>query len=101
MGSIPVNRRLFWTTYTVGSLGPLLGSFLLSRHHVIDSFLLSWLLWLIGAVALIACVWSVRSILFRSEKARTPVWVYRFVAWLALFECLAWAYTALAAVYPL
>jgi len=84
---IPANPVLFWTVYTLGTL-------LLSRHHVVGdrSFLFSWLLWLIGAGALIACVWSVRSILFGSGKARGPVWVYRFVAWLALLESLLWAY---------
>ena len=100
MDAIPANPRLFWTVYTVGTLGPMLGSFLLSRHHVVDdrSFLLSWLLWLSGAVALIACVWSVRAILFGSGKARTPAWVYRLVAWLALFEFLVWTYTVLKVV---
>ena len=97
MNVIPANPALFWTVYTVGTLGPVLGTFLLSRHHVVDdrSFVLSWLLWLIGAGSLIACVWSVRSILFGSGKARNPAWVYRFVAWLAFLESLVWAYTVL------
>ena len=98
MDVIPANPALFWTVYTLGTLGPMLGTFLLTRHHhLVDdrSFLFSWLLWLIGAGALIACVWSIRSILFGSGKARSPVWVYRFVAWLALLESLVWAYTVL------
>jgi hypothetical protein len=97
MDVIPANPFLFWTIYTLGTLGPVLGAFFLGRHHPVDdrSFVLSWLLWLMGAGALIACVWSVRSILFGSGKARSPVWVYRFVAWLAFLESLVWAYTVL------
>jgi hypothetical protein len=94
---IPANPALFWTVYTLGTLAPVLGTFFLGRHHLIDdrSFVLLWLLWLIGVGALIACVWSVRSILFSSGKARSPACVYRFVAWLAFAESLVWAYTVL------
>jgi hypothetical protein len=94
---IPANPALFWTVYTLGTLGPVLGAVLLGRHHPYDdrSFVLSWLLWLIGAGALIACVWSVRSILIGSGKARNPVWVYRCVAWLAFLESLVWVFTVL------
>jgi hypothetical protein len=97
MDVVPANPTLFWTVYILGNLVPVLGTFLLSRHHPIDdrSFFLSWLLWLIGAGALIACAWSVRSILFGSGKVRNPAWVYRFAAWLACLEFLVLAYTVL------
>jgi len=100
MDGIPANPLLFWTVYILGTLSPVLGAFLLGRHHPFDDrdFVLSWLLWLIGAGALISCVWSVRSILFGSGRARSPVWVYRFVGWLALLESIVWAYTVLRAI---
>ncbi len=94
MDVVPADPTLFWTVCILGNLVPVLGAFLLSRHHPIDDrgFLLSWLLWLIGAGALIACVWS---ILFGSGKVRNPAWVYRLVAWLAFLQSLVLAYTVL------
>lgn len=97
MNVAPANPTFFWMAYALGTLGPVVGSLLLNHHRPFDDrdFVLSWLLWLIGAGLLSACVWSVRSILFLSAKARRPVWAYRFVAWLAVVECFLWAYTVL------
>jgi hypothetical protein len=97
MNSIPANPILFWACYLGGTLGPMLGTFLigLCRRHIDDrAFLLSWLFWLSGAILLIACVWSVRAIMLGSiAENRRPVWLYRVFGWLALIEFLLWGYT--------
>ena len=97
MTVVPANRALFWTTYALGTLGPVIGAgaFFPSHHRSFDdrAFLLSWLCWVFGAGALIACVWSVRSILLGYGKARSPVWLYHLVAWLAFLEAFIWVYT--------
>jgi hypothetical protein len=95
MNPAPTNQKLFWTLYTLSTLGPILGAFLLSlfRPHDDGAFLLSWLLWFFGAGLLIACVWSVRTILLNRANSRRPAWLYRTFGWLALVESLIWAYT--------
>ena len=96
MNSIPANPTLFWACYLGGTLGPILGTFLLSLRRPFDdrAFLLSWLLWLSGAVLLIASAWSVRAILLGgAAKGRRPVWLYRAFGWFALLEFLLWGYT--------
>ena len=97
MSLVPNNRVLFWTYFAIGTLGPILGNLLtsLSRRPYSDAeFLLSWLLWLVGAGLLIACVWSVRTVLLGvPANAQRPVWLYRSVGWLALIEALVWIYT--------
>jgi|SRR5713226_8361585 len=87
MNPVPTNRMLFWACYLGGTLGPILGTFLISlgrRPHDDRAFLLSWGLWFFGTVLLIACVWSVRAILLggRCEEQATRlalprVWVAR------------------------
>jgi hypothetical protein len=93
---------LFWTCYLGGTLGPVLGSYLMGvgRQPLDDRlFLLSWLLWLDGAVLLIACVWSVRAILLRHDRnSREPAWLYRTFGWIALLEVLLWGYTVVRAI---
>ena len=102
MNSIPANPILFWACYLGGTLGPMLGTFLigLGRRPIDDGvFLLSWLLWLSGAVLLIACAWSVRAILLGGlARSRRPVWLYRALGWLALLEFLLWGYTVVRAI---
>jgi hypothetical protein len=95
MNPVPTNRMLFWMLYLLGTLGPISGTFLLSRFRPHDdgAFLLSWLFWLFGAGLLIACVWLVRAILLNGTNSRRPVWLYRAFGWLALAESLLWAYT--------
>lgn len=88
---------LFWTCYIGGTLGPISGSFLISRlRQPLDDvwFLASWLLWLFGTGLLIACVWSVRAILcVGARDSQRPTWLYRAFGWLALAESLVWAWT--------
>jgi hypothetical protein len=102
MNPVPTNRMLFWACYLGGTLGPILGTFLISlgRRPLDDrAFLLSWLLWLSGAVLLIPCVWSVRAILFGgAAKSKRPAWLYRAFGWLALVELLLWGYTVVRAI---
>jgi hypothetical protein len=97
MNPVPNNRTLFWACYLGGTLGPILGAFLvgLGRRRIDDrTFLLAWLLWLSGAVLLAACAWSVRSILLGgAAKSQKPVWLYRAFGWLALLQFLLWGYT--------
>jgi hypothetical protein len=97
MNPVPTNRMLFWACYLVGTLGPIFGTFLISlgrRPHDDRALLLSWLLWLCGAVLLFACVWSVRTTLLGgAAKSQRPVWLYRAFGWLALVELLLWVYT--------
>jgi len=96
MDAVPQNAAFFWTTYALGTFGPIAGNLLFSGRHIDDRiFLLSWLLWLTGAGLLIACVWSVRSIFFRPTNIRRPSWIYRAVSWLALLEFLVWVCTVL------
>jgi|SRR5882724_1611214 len=96
MDLVPNNRVLFWTCYAIGTLGPFLGTFLMTlgrRPYSDGKFLLSWLLWLLGAGLLIACVWSVRTILLGgAANTRRPFWLYRFVGWLAFIELLVWVF---------
>ena len=102
MNRVPTNRILFWACYLGGTLGPILGTFLMSlgRRPVDDrAFLLSWLLWLSGAVLLIPCAWSVRAILLGgAAKSQRPVWLYRAFGWLALLEFFLWGYTVVRAI---
>jgi hypothetical protein len=102
MDPVPSNRMLFWTCYLGGTLGPILGTFLISlgrRPHDDSAFLLSWILWFAGAVLLTTSVWSVRAILFRgAAKSRHPLWLYRSVGWLALVELFVWGYTVIRAI---
>lgn len=102
MNSIPANPILFWACYLGGTLGPILGTFLIGliRRPIDDrAFLLSWLLWLSGAILLIACVWSVWPILLgRFAMSRRPVWLYRAFGWLALLEFLLWGYTVVRSI---
>src|SRR5258708_36239822 len=73
MDPVPANRMLFWACYLGGTLGPILGTFLISlgrRPHDDRAFLLSWRLWLFGTVLLIAFVWSVLAILLGSAATR-------------------------------
>jgi hypothetical protein len=102
MNPVPANPILFWAFYLCGTLAPILGTFLISldrRHFDERAFLLSWLLWLSGAVLLIACAWSVRAILFGGlARSRRPVWLYRAFGWLALLEFLLWGYTVVGAI---
>jgi len=102
MNPVPTNRVLFWVCYLGGTLGPILGTFLISRsRRPLDdrAFLLSWVLWLFGAVVLIACVWSVRTILLGgAAKSQRPVWLYRAFGWLAIVELLLWVYTVVRAI---
>ena len=97
MNPVPANRMMFWGCYLGGTLGPILGPYLVSfgrRSHDDSAFLLSWILWLSGTVLLIASVWSVRSILFGgAPKSQHPLWLYHSVGWLALAEALLWGYT--------
>jgi hypothetical protein len=89
---------LFWVRYAVGTFGPILGNFLVSRlpqpHGFRErTFLWLWLAWLCGAGLLIACVWSVRAIpLGNSLNSQRPVWLYRAIGWLALVELVFWGY---------
>ena len=78
-----------------GTFVPVSTSFLLNRRHSYDDriFFFSWLLWLLGAGFLIACVWSVRTILLQKGHGRRPVWLYRIFGWLSLAESLIWLYT--------
>src|ERR1700719_2459148 len=96
MRPTPTNPMLFWTYY---AFGPFLGIFLMSRVHrpPLDdtSLLLSWLLWLVWAGLLIACVWSVRTILWGTQGSQRPTWLYRTFGWLALAEALVWAWTCM------
>ncbi len=77
MNPVPTNRMLFWACYLGGTLGPILGTFLISlgrRPHDDRAFLLSWGLWFFGTVLLIACVWSVRAILLGGlRRASDPL----------------------------
>jgi hypothetical protein len=97
MNLVPTNPMLFWVCYLGGTLGPVLGTFLVGlrrRPHDDGTFLLSWLLWLSGAVLLIACAWSVRAVLLGgAEKSQRPVWLYRAFGWLAIVELSLWLYT--------
>jgi len=98
MNTVPPNPKLFWSCFLGGSLGPVFGTVLISlsrRPHDGDrAFLLSWLLWLSGTVLLIACTWSVRSILLGTRgKSQRPAWLYRACGWLALIELLIWGHT--------
>jgi len=102
MNPVPASRMLFWACYLSGTLGPIVGTFLISfdrRPHDDSAFLLSWILWFSGAVLLIACAWSVRAILLGgAAKSRRPLWLYRSVGWLALLEVLLWGYTVVRAI---
>ena len=102
MNPVPTNRMLFWACYLGGTLGPILGTFLISlgrRPHDDRAFLLSWGLWLFGTVLLITCVWSVRAILLGgAAKSKRPAWLYRAFGWLALVELLLWGYTVVRAI---
>jgi len=99
---VPANRMLFWACYLGGTLGPVLGIFLISlgRRPFDDrAFLLSWMLWFSGAVLLIASAWSVRRILLGgAANSRRPLWLYRSVGWLALLEAFLWGYTVIRAI---
>jgi len=102
MTVVPANRMLFGTCYLGGTLGPILGSFLLSfghRPHDDSAFLLSWALWFFGAVLLMASVWAVRAILLGSAaKSQRPLWFYCLVGWLAFVEILLCVYTIVRAI---
>jgi hypothetical protein len=102
MNPVPNNRTMFWAGYLGGTLGPILGTFLISlgrRPHDDRAFLLSWTLWLSGTVLLIASVWSVRTILLGgAAKSQRPVWLYRSAGWLALLELLLWGYTVISLI---
>ena len=102
MNPVPDSRMLFWACYLGGTLGPFLGTFLISlgrRPHDDSAFLLSWILWFSGAVLLIASAWSVRTILFGgAAKSRRPLWLYRSVGWLALVEAFLWGFTVFRAI---
>jgi hypothetical protein len=93
---------LFWTCYVGGTFGPIVGSLLMSRlARPLDDFwfLLSWLLWLFGTGLLIACGWSVRTILWAgAREIRRPAWLYRTFGWVALAESLVWAWTCVRAI---
>lgn len=97
MNPVPANRMMFWGCYLAGTLGPILGTYLVSfgrRSHDDSAFLLSLIFWFSGAVLLIATVWSVRVILLGgAQKSQQPLWLYRSVGWLALAEALLWGYT--------
>jgi len=97
MDAVPQNFAFFWTTYALGTVGPVAGNLLILSRSRMDHriFLFSWLLWLTGAGLLIACVWSVRSIFFRPTNIRRPSWIYPAVSWLALLEFLTWAFAVL------
>jgi hypothetical protein len=102
MNPVPTNRMLFWACYLGGTLGPMLGIFLISlgrRPHDDGAFLLSWLFWLAGAVLLIPCAWSVRAILLGgAAKSQRPVLLYRAFGWLAVVELLLWGCTVVRAI---
>ena len=102
MNRVPTNRTLFWACYLGGTLGPILGTFLISlgrRPHDDAAFLLSWLLWFSGAVLLIPCAWSGLAILLGgAAKSQRPVWLYRAFGWLAVVELLLWGYTVVRAI---
>ena len=102
MNPVPTNPMMFWASYLGGTLGPILGTFLISlgRRPIDDrAFLMSWLLWLSGAVLLILCAWSVRAILLGSAaKGQRPVWLYRAFGWLALLEFFLCGYTVVRAI---
>jgi hypothetical protein len=102
MNPVPDSRMLFWACYLGGTLGPILGTFLISlgrRPHDDSAFLLSWILWFSGAVLLIASAWSVRAILLGgAAKSRRPLWLYRSVGWLALVEAFLWGFTVFRAI---
>ena len=102
MNPVPANRMLFWACYLGGTPIPIGGTFLLSfgrRPHDDSAFLLSWMLWFLGAVLLVAPAWSVRAILLGgASKSRQPLWLYRSVGWLALVEMLLWGYTFVRAI---
>src|SRR5437660_12649908 len=102
MNPMPTNRSLFWACYLGGTLGPFLCNFLISigrRPYSDGTFLLSWLLWLLGAGLLVPFVWSVRTILLGgATNIQRPVLLYRLVGWLALIELLVWVYTFVPAV---
>ncbi len=93
---------LFWTCYLGGTLGPILGTFLISlgrRPHDDSAFLLSWILWFSGTVLLTASAWFVRAILFGgAAKSRHSLWLYRSVGWLAIVELFVWGYTVIRAI---
>src|ERR1700741_3297821 len=90
MNTMPTNQSLFWACYLSGTFGPFLGNFLISlgrRPYSDGTFLLSWLLCVLGAGLLVACVWSVRTILLGGDtNIQRPVLLYRLVGWLALIE---------------
>jgi hypothetical protein len=102
MNPVPTNRMLFWACYLGGTLGPILGTFLISlgrRPHDDRAFLLLWMLWFSAVVLLIASVWSVRAILLGgAAKSRRHLWLYRSVGWLAILEVLVWGYTVVRAI---
>ena len=102
MNPVPANPMLFWAYYLGGTLGPILGTFLVSLgRRPLDerAFLLSWALWFSGGVLLFASAWSVRAILLGgAAKSRRPLWLYRSVGWLALVEAFLWAYTVVRAL---
>jgi len=97
MSPAPTNPMLFWTYYASGTFGPFLGILVMTRfrHPPLDdtSLLLSWLLWLVGVGLLIACVWSVRTILWGTRNTQHPAWLYRTFGRLALAEAVVWAWT--------
>ena len=100
MRPAPTSPTLFWTCYAGGTFGPIMGIFLMSRFRFSPlgdtSFLLSWLLWLVGAGLLIACVWSVRTILWVGTRdGRRPAWLYRTFGWVALVEAVVLAWTCM------
>jgi len=102
MNPVPSNRTLFWACYLGGTLGPILGTFLISlgrRPHDDRAFLVSWILLFSGAVLLIASAWSVRAILLGgAAKSQRPLWLYHSVGWLALVEALLWGYTVVRSI---
>ena len=105
MSLVPNNRVLFWTLYAIGTFGPLSANFLLAQVHQSHfqydsrSFLSLWLVLVFAAGSLIACAWSVRSILFGgSPNSQSPVWLYRAFGWLALAESLLWVYAVMRVV---
>ena len=93
MNPVPGNRMLFWACYLGGTLGPILGIFLISIGRGPHDDTLSWILWFSGAVLLFASAWSVRAILLGgATKSQRPLWLYRSVGWLALVEVLLWGF---------
>jgi hypothetical protein len=96
------NQTVFWICYVLGTVGPVLGTFLLEhfRRPFDDSaFLLSWLLWFLAAIVLVISAWSVRNFLWGpvNTPQRTGL-LYRIFGWLAIMEAIVWIWTCVSSI---